>query len=205
MPLARFEKLQPSKRARLIEVATAEFAARGFSDASLNEILAASGLGKSSYYYYFVDKEDLFATVVNELYRSLTSVVPPPKIDAKSANAFWQAIEEWHLGWLKAIVQRPHAMRIVRAAQTLRRSRSVNESVAFAQLSEMVRDVIREGQARGFVRKDLAADVLVDLVEAADGALDAALFAEHDDPSPARLRAHTRLALDTTRRLLSPA
>ena len=205
MPLPRFEKLEPTKRARLLEIATAQFAKHGFEGASLNEILAAAGFGKSSYYYYFADKHDLFATVVDAVYHSLEKEIPPANLDVKSAKAFWEAIELQQFAWLKAAVRNPNAMRVIRAAQALRSNGAVNEAVAFRRLSLLMRAMIVAGRARGFIRKDLEVDVLVAVVEAADGALDGALYANEPEPSPARLRAHARLALDTSRRFLRPA
>src|SRR5215471_17449024 len=65
MPFSRFANMPAEKRERLLTVAAQEFAARGFEAASLNHILEEAQIGKSSAYYYFEDKADLFDTVVN--------------------------------------------------------------------------------------------------------------------------------------------
>jgi AcrR family transcriptional regulator len=204
MPLPRYARLEPERRARLLEAATAEFAARGFADASLNEILAAAGLGKSSYYYYFADKEDLFATVLDEVYRSIAAEVPALDLDVRSAKHFWAAVAQHLLGWLQAISQKPLALRLIRDAQAIRRKPTPALAFAFQRLSSMTRTIIEEGRRRGFVRTDLEVSVLVALVEGADAALDASLYEQTANPSPARLLAHAQLALDTCRRLLTP-
>ena len=64
MPRPRFKKLAADKRAAIIEAAGVEFAAHGFQGASLNAIIAAAGISKGAFYYYFDDKADLFATVI---------------------------------------------------------------------------------------------------------------------------------------------
>ena len=64
MPFSRFTKMPHEKRERLFTVAAQEFAAHGFEAASLNRILEEAHIGKSSAYYYFEDKADLFRTVV---------------------------------------------------------------------------------------------------------------------------------------------
>lgn len=51
MPLPRYERLAEDKKRRLLEAAIAEFVAKGYEGASLNDILSAAELGKSSYYY----------------------------------------------------------------------------------------------------------------------------------------------------------
>jgi AcrR family transcriptional regulator len=204
MPLARFAKLEPAKRDRLLEVAAAEFARCGYADASLNDILAASGLGKSSYYYYFADKHDLFATVIDGVYRALEDAVSPANLDVETADEFWAAIERQYLDWLKAVMQMPHAAGVLRAVQVFRTAGTTGPAIA-SRMSALLRASIVQGRARGFVRKDLEVEVLVAIVEGADAALDAALYSQDAQPSPARLRAHVRLALDTARRLLGPS
>ena len=56
--------MAPDVRDRLFAVASAAFARDGFAPASLNAILAEAGVGKSTFFYYFDDKEDLFASVL---------------------------------------------------------------------------------------------------------------------------------------------
>ena len=62
MPRPRFEKLPPEKRETILETAAKEFAEFGYEGASLNQILAKSGISKGAAYYYFDNKED-FAIV----------------------------------------------------------------------------------------------------------------------------------------------
>jgi AcrR family transcriptional regulator len=48
----------------IIEVARKIFAFYGYKKATLDEIATASGMGKSSIYYYFSCKEDVFRAVI---------------------------------------------------------------------------------------------------------------------------------------------
>ena len=48
----------------IIEVARRIFAFYGFKKATLEEIASASGMGKSSIYYYFASKEDVLRAVI---------------------------------------------------------------------------------------------------------------------------------------------
>lgn len=48
----------------IIEVARRIFAFYGYKKATLDEIAAATGMGKSSIYYYFTCKEDVFRAVI---------------------------------------------------------------------------------------------------------------------------------------------
>jgi TetR/AcrR family transcriptional regulator len=77
-----FDRIDPAKRARLLAVATAEFAARGFTSANINEIARKAEVSVGALYKYFATKEDLFLTVVNEgaetVEEVITSVVDSP-------------------------------------------------------------------------------------------------------------------------------
>ena len=54
----------PERHRLLFETAAREFAAHGFENASLNAIIRACGLSKSSFYHFFASKEALFDRVV---------------------------------------------------------------------------------------------------------------------------------------------
>jgi TetR/AcrR family transcriptional regulator, cholesterol catabolism regulator len=70
--------LEPSRlyarRRRAMIIAAAEvFRARGFSDASLNEISTLIGVERASLYYYFGSKEQLFRAVILESTESVVA------------------------------------------------------------------------------------------------------------------------------------
>ncbi len=77
----------------MLGVAAAEFAARGYEGASLNEILTKCGLGKSSYYYDFADKEDLYVTCIEDAFTRLLNKLPPLDVQSLTPKTFWPAIE----------------------------------------------------------------------------------------------------------------
>jgi AcrR family transcriptional regulator len=60
MPRPRWATLEPERRTAILDVAAAEFAAHGFTDASYNRIIQRAGISKGAMYYYFDDQEDLF-------------------------------------------------------------------------------------------------------------------------------------------------
>ncbi|MGC6488812.1 MAG: TetR family transcriptional regulator [Planctomycetota bacterium] len=55
----------PTLRARLIEAATAEFAAGGYSASTLDAIAARAGVTKGGLYFHFAGKEELFFAVLD--------------------------------------------------------------------------------------------------------------------------------------------
>ena len=60
--------------AGILEVATAEFAAKGLSGARIDEIAAITKTSKRMIYYYFDSKEGLYIAVLEEAYRRIRKI-----------------------------------------------------------------------------------------------------------------------------------
>ncbi len=60
-----------ASRERILSAATAEFAAKGFGDARVDEIARRAGINKRMLYHYFGNKDDLFCAVLEELYDNI--------------------------------------------------------------------------------------------------------------------------------------
>ncbi len=60
-----FDRIPDEKRARIIEIATAEFAGKGFDNANINDIAEKAGISVGSLYKYFDSKENFFLTCVS--------------------------------------------------------------------------------------------------------------------------------------------
>ena len=63
------------KRDQLIEVAKKEFLTKGYNKASLREICAKAGVTTGALYFFFENKADLFAAIVDEPLRGLKQLV----------------------------------------------------------------------------------------------------------------------------------
>ncbi|MBN1581061.1 MAG: TetR/AcrR family transcriptional regulator [Anaerolineae bacterium] len=83
MPKETFFNLTEEKRALICQAAVGEFAAHSFAQASINRIVARSGIAKGSFYQYFEDKGDLFLYLIqlitDEKLKYLASVVQNPE------------------------------------------------------------------------------------------------------------------------------
>lgn len=60
-----FDNLPEEKRHRILEVATKEFAKKGYHDASISNIASKSGISVGAVYKYFDNKQDLFLTIAD--------------------------------------------------------------------------------------------------------------------------------------------
>lgn len=76
-----FEKLDESKKERILNAALAEFARNGYRKASTNEIVREAGISKGILFHYFKDKMNLYRylydysiqTLMDDLYGKLSS------------------------------------------------------------------------------------------------------------------------------------
>jgi AcrR family transcriptional regulator len=73
MPKQTFFNLPDQKRQTIVNAAIEEFAEWGFEAASINRIVANSGIAKGSFYQYFADKMDVFKHLITLLAQEKTA------------------------------------------------------------------------------------------------------------------------------------
>jgi AcrR family transcriptional regulator len=78
-------------RLKIIQAAFELFHKKGINAASVDAILEASGTGKSQFYHYFKNKEDLLHAVVQNLYELDRDKKLPFQYDVNS----WRDLEQW--------------------------------------------------------------------------------------------------------------
>lgn len=84
---ARGQKTQ----SKIINTAFELFHKQGINATGVEEILAKSGTGKSQFYHYFKNKEDLIAAVIKDFCEKLCNRELPIKYDITS----WKGLEQW--------------------------------------------------------------------------------------------------------------
>lgn len=201
MPRPRFFKLAPSARSRLLRVATKHLARHGLEGASLNDILAEAGISKGAYYYYFDDKDDLLATVLEDAIAPLFDRLAVPDFDRLTREQFWPTVERLVRRWAASWDLSSDLLRVALQFTDAQRH-SARFAPILAKAQRMYRLLIEPGQRLGCVRADLPADALVHLLEASDAALDGVFLSLHPKVTRASLERHTKLVFDTFRRLL---
>ena len=60
-----FERLEEGKQKEVLDAAVAEFAAKGYSNASMNHLTKSAGISKGSIFQYFKSKGGLFDFVIS--------------------------------------------------------------------------------------------------------------------------------------------
>jgi AcrR family transcriptional regulator len=71
-------------RGRIMEAAEDAFAYYGFSGASLQDIADRVGIKKASLFYYFKGKEELYAEVIQRVFKAIEGILFPAIYDEKS-------------------------------------------------------------------------------------------------------------------------
>jgi AcrR family transcriptional regulator len=205
MPFARFARMPEEKRERLLTTAAQEFATYGYVGASLNRILETAQIGKSSAYYYFADKADLFATVAAWSVDRLRLAVPVEAIAELAADTFWTTITAAHGESLRRARQQPWLFGAARAALQLTAESLEHESLRdlATHLTAGMNALIEKGQALGLIRTDLPTGLLETWFRAVDGSSDDWLLAHLDQLDEETLWQVAVQTMEAIRRILA--
>lgn len=153
-------ELAGSHRDALIEATVAEFAAVGYEGASLNRIIRAAGISKSSFYHAVSSKAELFDAVVASLIADVRGRWRPPAPGEFAGDAFWPAVDDVlaHLGALaaddRAVGMLGRIFYLPATGAPDARTRMLEEIRAW------VGEVLQVGVASGAVRDDIPAGAL---------------------------------------------
>ncbi|HZO71553.1 MAG TPA: TetR/AcrR family transcriptional regulator [Ktedonobacteraceae bacterium] len=210
MPFSRFARMPDEKRERLMIVAAQEFAANGFEAASFNRILEEAQIGKSSAYYYFEDKADLFCTVTQYCIDRLQLAPPDEEVSSLTAETFWSELARIHDQPLLRTLEQPWLFGVVRAAERLTRESLQRETLA--QLARYLNSyiatnmgaMIKRGQELGLIRTDLPDDLLIAWFRAVDGASDNWLLAHLEQLDQEAITRISHQTIATIQHMLAP-
>jgi len=208
MPRPRFDRLDPDKRQRILAVAAVEFAAHGFTGASINRIIEEAGISKGAAYYYFDDKADLFATVIRhglEAFRP--SGAEALELDRLDRGSFWPAVLIAYQGLLGTIRERPWLTALGKMFYGAPPSAAAGALIA--EQLDRARDwlgrLVAQGQAVGAIRTDLPGDLLLTMLAAAGEAADRWFVANRDALDTAQADRIALVLFGALRRLAEPA
>lgn len=162
----RLDKLDEERKKRLFESAAEEFAEKGYDGASLNRILKNSGMGKSSLYYYFDDKADLFTTLIERLLGVFLKQIGVIEPESLTAENYWTELE---IRYRKALVLIGANRWLVKFGSIFYGLRASPKGSPFTgrvfeAARKWVRRLIAHGQEIGVIRTDLPESLLIDTV-----------------------------------------
>ena len=141
-------------RAAILEAAEPAFAERGYTAASLNDIIRASGLTKGGFYFHFSSKRDLALAVVSDHQRRWMQEA------MREAARYSRAVDRLFavprvLARLSREGKGPYALRML--MDELVRDPESCEAASGSMTAgvRLVTDQFREAQAEGSIRPDV--------------------------------------------------
>ena len=166
MPTVTWARVDPSRRAAVVEAAEAEFGAHGFSQGSLNVIARRAGVAKGSLFQYFADKRDLLR--LHRRHRQPAGALlhggPHPRARPEQAVLRIPDRPPRHLGGvLRRSSARPRTTR--RGDPEVDTDARVSvRTVIHRHYLEVLRPLVRDARIRGDLRADCDTDALLSLL-----------------------------------------
>jgi len=150
----RKPKAPEANRARIVQAAIDEFAARGFKGASMDAIAARTHTTRALINYYFGSKEKLYIAVLEQVYGEIRDAEAVLDLDHLAPVAAIRRIVEFTYGYYLA---HEGFVRLV-VAENQAQGRHLRKSKAMRTLNRPIIDrlarVIERGQAEGQFRRD---------------------------------------------------
>ena len=168
MPLARFESLDKSLKARILDVSKQEFAAHGYQEASYNKIIQKIGISKGSMYYYFENKEDLFITCFRDAFSHATAGFAFDYVSSSfhgDEESYWDSIKVFSEKQWNGVLQHPVLMSLMRQLVSMGTDHPIFRKLDILcdGLSEYgdIMAILQHGVEIGAIRNDVPLSVLV--------------------------------------------
>jgi AcrR family transcriptional regulator len=156
VPKDTFFNLPEDKRTLICNVAVNEFAEYSFDLASINRIVAESGIAKGSFYQYFEDKRDLFLYLVQLATNEKVNYISP-LMDNPDKHDIFTLLREMYISGIQFAAEHPEYAEISRKilenkdAPTYRELMADNLPTAY----EFFDKILENAMARGEVRADI--------------------------------------------------
>ncbi|MDH3307806.1 MAG: TetR/AcrR family transcriptional regulator [Acidimicrobiia bacterium] len=185
MPRIRASNIEEHKqltRRQLLEAAEDLFGEQGYEHVALGDVAAAVGVGRTTIYEYFRDKEDLLATLVEE---TLPETIDAMVLSIPAGLSFRQRLAELAVQMVEFVADDP-TLGLILHREVAKLSDEAQERVAVAHrgLSSEFVAIYRGGVASGELKLlpfDLVGRFLQDLIMSAARAL-----IESPDPAARR-------------------
>jgi AcrR family transcriptional regulator len=141
----------------ILEVATREFAERGYAGARVDEIAAQTRTTKRMIYYYFGGKEQLYVAVLEAAYSRIRSAEREAEVDHLEPRAAIRRLAELTFDHHEA---NPEFIRLV-SIENVHRAEHIAKFSTFGHLNspaiELIGRILERGRAEGIFRRDVDA------------------------------------------------
>ncbi|GAA2787930.1 TetR/AcrR family transcriptional regulator [Saccharopolyspora taberi] len=142
-------------RAEILDVATREFADKGYTGARVDEIAAKTSTTKRMLYYYFGSKEQLYVAVLERAYTGIRSVEQQLDVEHLDPVDALRQLAELTFDYHES---HPDFIRLV-SIENVHRAEHLERSAVLAGLAnpalEVLTRILRRGHATGQFRGDV--------------------------------------------------
>lgn len=171
MPKQTFFNLPDEKRNTIVNTAIDEFAKYGFEAASINRIVANSGISKGSFYQYFEDKLDVFKHLIDLLAYEKTEFFKDKHPSAANMDTF-----QYYRWMIKTGMEfNSTNPRLVQAISRVMFGEGMYYGITFAEVREKtsqgLKAMIEQAIARGEVDPSVDVELAVMIMETWNNAI----------------------------------
>lgn len=148
------EPAAPSSRDKILDVAEALFAQRGFSGVGMREVADRAGLGKSSLFHHFRTKVQLYNEVALRVLERIHTCLQPT---LNSADSSTEKLESWVDALIDGLVDHPTTARLLlrglfedEIAESDAQALEVEQTLMsiLAGFQELIREGVKDGEFR---------------------------------------------------------
>jgi TetR/AcrR family transcriptional regulator len=145
-------------RAEIVAAAERHFAEQGFEATRLDDVADEVGIRRAAIFYHFGDKQELYAAVLEEVFRDLT-------VDLPTGGSAVERLEASLAGWIDFVAQRPNVARLIlREAAGARPGEATPFTLAGQATGDWFRALLQEGIASGEFRPRVEPDRFMGLI-----------------------------------------
>jgi AcrR family transcriptional regulator len=203
---SRFDNLDTDEQEKILRNAGEEFADNGYAQASLNAIIEKAGISKGSLYYYFENKEDLFATVLERAVSEVVEHIGGFSVEELTEENFWEELERVITEVAAYTGRHPWYMRILRLFYRVRDNQpgDVRDSEMYQLARRLTDRVIERGQNLGVIRTDTSREFLVEMLLGVAEAGDRWLVDRFESDDDIDFEHEAKRQIEVYRRILEP-
>lgn len=199
-------RLSVEKRTLLFQVSSAEFAANGFKQASLNRIISRVGMSKSSFYHFFTNKTDLFNQTIDQAVAPILEGQRGFDLDALTAQNLWPTLFQMAGEMVEQVSSSTDLTTIMRMFYRCMDNPEEKTLIApyMGEFTTWLTALLNRGQDLHVLRDDLPESLLIDVLLAMGMAVDRWILDHWEDFSPETLMQTNKKTIDLFIRLLEP-
>lgn len=142
------------KRGLIIQAAIEVFAEHGYYNSRVSDIVKRVDAAQGVFYYYFRSKEEILVTIFRDAWNNLLRRIDRINAEQEGALTKLRAIAEYIF---KSFRQNPALMKVlIMDLPRLDKFYSDENQALYNRLFQEVADLVREGQQKGLINKDLS-------------------------------------------------